>query len=505
MSTRAPAPAAGLARVLEGAGARHGVLWLAAVALLFAGASRNEVHDTAVFYASLARDMADSGDPLAPYRGAHAWLLKPPLVLWLSALSIAALGPTSLAATLVPRLFGLALAALTFLLARRLYDPASAWWATVVVTINSVFIQYTTTLRMDSALTAGIVLAMLGWLDRDRPWGPAAFCGGLTLGVLAKGPAGLAPLALAALHGLLEGRAPRHPRRWLAAAVLLAPALLWYAWLWRAHGAEAFAELAADATHGGAGGMLEQLRSAAWSYGLRPLLRDWYWAPFVAGGALLALREAGARATPDRRRRARAGLILAWAGGTVAIATLKPDHDLRYLYPALPAIALLGGLGLARLTRARVPGWAVATLAVATLGFTVVVAGTGRVVHDPRPAIAEMQRALAARADPGAPVPVLGVDLLPPGSPRRQNRHTDWVRYYLGRPARLLRARSARPAELAGEPLVLVARHVDPAIRARLGLRLRARTGEMLLMAPRGAGGDRALIENSDENKTTRR
>lgn len=132
-----------------------GWLLLASVAVLFAGATVDELHGTPTFYASLAREIVEAGDPLAIFRGDAAYLLKPPLVIWLAAASSALLGLSEFAVTLPSRLAAVLAIAFAYLLCRRLLGSTAAWIAALILLTNSTFIQFSTTLRMDSMLLAG--------------------------------------------------------------------------------------------------------------------------------------------------------------------------------------------------------------------------------------------------------------------------------------------------------------------------------------------------------------
>jgi 4-amino-4-deoxy-L-arabinose transferase-like glycosyltransferase len=64
------------------------------------------------------------------------------------------------------------------------------------------FVRNTAKLRMDSALTFGVLLAMLAYFHGDKPWEPPLFYGGLAVSVLAKSLPGFLPLFLVPLHAL---------------------------------------------------------------------------------------------------------------------------------------------------------------------------------------------------------------------------------------------------------------------------------------------------------------
>jgi len=477
-------------RLGAGVGERAAVAVLALTTLvaLFAGASVKEIHGTAIFYASLAREIADGGDPLAPFRGDDAYLLKPPLMIWLTAAAVEVYGPTSFAGTLFARLSGVAVVLATWALGRRLFGPAAGWFAALVLVTNSTFHQFSTALRMDALMSAGLLLALLGYLHGARRWGPWALFGGVAIGVLAKGPQAFAVLALIGLHALAAGTRPVPVRRWGAGASLLLAPLAWYAWLYGMHGARVWSELAADAARGAPASAAAQLVSAWSEYGVKPLRRFWPWLPFMLLALAGGVRRLCDRAAP-RSVRADVLLLLAWIGIVFAASALKPDHDVRYLYPALPAIAVLTGWLLARLCAGRVPAWVVLLVLAGAAAAMGAAAVPGLLFQDTRPAIAATRAHLDAVLAPGQAVRVVGFHENNPPGPRRQSTHVDWVHYYLGRPARVVAPEKADAAMLAAEPLVLVARYGDrEAVLADLKLELLVEGQEMVLAVPRRPG-----------------
>jgi 4-amino-4-deoxy-L-arabinose transferase-like glycosyltransferase len=469
------------------------LLLAVAAAVLFADAAVSELHGTAVFYASMAREMADARDPLVAFTDERAYLLKPPLLLWLSAAAVAWLGPSGFAASLASRLFGLATLALTVHLGRRLYGASAGWFAGLVLVTNSTFLQFTNTVRMESLVTTGVLLALIGYLQGGRR-GPLAFFSGVTIGLLAKGPAGLLPLALAPVHAWLTGRRPGPALAWFRASLVLVAPAVWFGYMFHLHGATPITDLAADALRGGHEGVAPQLQSAVSVYVESPLRRYWPWLPFMVAGVVYAAREC--RPGVAARRRRRSLLLLVWIAMVIVAAAVKPDHDIRYLYPALPAIAVLAGWVLARIFRARVPGFALAATAAGGLFAFACMLEPDWLFDDARPAIAQIRAAVEVHTSPGAPIPVVGTQITDARAPRRQNDHRDWVHFYLGRPVTLHYWESVDAQALAREPLVLIAEMPDwRALAGKLGLRAVVSTEEILLAVPAASADGRSSLD----------
>jgi 4-amino-4-deoxy-L-arabinose transferase-like glycosyltransferase len=456
------------------------LLLFAAGVLLFA-VNQREIHGTSVFYASLARGIADARDPLQPFVGEGAYLLKPPLVLWATALCIHVLGPGLAAATLASRLFGLGAVMATWWLGRHVFGRRAAWIAGVVLVTNSTFFQYATNLRMDSALTLGIVIGVLGYLRIERRSGPWLLTLGIAIGTLAKGPQGLIPLVLIPVHLLAGGRRPHldaafFRRLAFAALPLLAP-ILWWAFLFHEHGLRTFSDLAEDIFRSKTFTWGEQIAVVLDFYLLKPLERYWPWLPLFAvgiGGWLRALwRNFGAS-----ERHARTAMLLAWIALTWALAVVKPVPELRYVFPSLPPLALLAGWAAQRLLPARPP---------ALVEKGLVLAGALALIANPllpRLGLGDAAgvQAIAAVVDsslsPDSTVVVLEEGPpCEPGGRRPQCTPRDWLHYYLGRRARVLSAGATTAADLNGQTLLLYTQNVrkervqelgfEPTVRSR--------------------------------------
>ena len=408
-----------------------GLLLLASIAVLFVGATMDELHGTPTFYASLAREIVEARDPLAIFRGDAAYLLKPPLVIWLAAASSAVLGLSEFAVTLPSRLAAVLAIAFAYLLFRRLLGSAAAWIAALVLLTNSTFIQFSTTLRMDSMLLAGMLCAIAGAVHLDRRWGAALMFGGIAVGVLAKGPLGLLPLVLIPPYFWLC-QPGRPPIRWRWSLLLL-PALAWYAFLAFEHGGRPFTELGADAVRASAAAHSSLASSAIDNYLLLPLRRYWPWLPFLLAGlgwAAVAVVRADIKAAPQAR------WLLCWIVIVVVPATLKPDHDIRYLYPALPALAALAALAavvIAHLLQECLPAWLPAAATAVIVSLALAVSTFGREVTDHRVQIRGMAAYIEAADVANDALLAVGAYPYDRAAPRRQNTHRDWVHFYLGR------------------------------------------------------------------------
>lgn len=466
-------------------GARIGLIALsiASVAVLFIDITTKELHGTPVFYAALARELVINNDPFFIFTGPEAYLLKPPLAIWISALSMKWLGFTHAAATLSPRLAGLAVVILTYAVVKRVFDVRVAALAGLVLLTNSTFIQFSTTLRMDPFVQTGILLAVLGWLQRDSNRGSIFIFGGIALALLTKGPVGLLSIVLMALHWTLLPQSREVPINWRWAPLLTLP-LAWYGYLWLEHGAASVLSLSDDYMRANANPDLAFAESALLEYVKRPFSRYWPWLPFMVVGLLLPLWQLhrGRLSTPNSR--AQLWFVL-WCVLVVGSSAIKPDHDIRYLYPALPALAALAGVvlaGLLDVTR----GWIVALATAFLLSGAVWLIS----VHDLKDwridLYAMQQHVQKHHANYTNPV-VIDAYPITPGSPRRQNTHRDWIYYYLGVEPRII-SHGARGKRISSAlPYLLTSRSDGYQNRLRfLGFKPLYVTKEMVMAIPHG-------------------
>lgn len=460
--------------------AQLGYLLAAACVVLFTDATTKELHGTAVFYASLVREIIDSGSWTGIYADAHAYLLKPPLVVWSSALSAKIFGLTNFSVTLVSRLAGVACIALVYLIVRRWWSHPVAWIAAFVMLTNSTFVQFTATLRMDSLLQFGFLLSLAGWAWRDARWGAAAVFGGVTIAVLSKGPIGFAGVPLLLCHAAMLRQSPVRPGgwRWLW---LLSPIALWYGWLVLMHGAAPFRELGADTLRATAAPDLDRWQSVLAEYVVKPARRYWPWLPFMLFGFGLSIAR---MADPARARAERLTYlwVLLWAAAVVTGAVVKPDHDIRYFYPALPVFGLFAALAILLLARGRFPS-RVPALVFAALCLVVGVRElSGAGARDTREEIAAIRNALGEREATLA----IGGFPVPPTQARRQNTHRDWIHFYTGTVPEVLAWSQVREREpdFSGGVFLTDSRGNDAWLKA-LNLKAKYVTNEMIYAVPK--------------------
>ncbi len=456
------------------------ILAVLSVAILYTDAATKELHGTAVFYASLVRELIEAGDPMAIYADDRAYLLKPPLLVWLSALSCKLFGLTNFGVTFISRLAGVGAVLLTYTLCRRWWSHPIAWLSAFAMLTNSTFIQFTATMRMDSLLLFGILLSLTGWAYRRAAWGAAAIFGGITIAVLSKGPLGFAPIPLILGHALLLGRRPIAGNGWWWALLLL-PIAVWYGTLVGLHGARPFAELGADVLRATVAPQLGAWESIYQEYVLKPVRRYWPWLPFMFIGGIMSMRRVFDRRVP-REMRMHYLWVLLWFTVVIVSAAWKPDRDIRYFYPALPVFGLFTGLALAALSRDRFPTW-VPVGSLIIIAAAMMLRGYGFWEKlDTRDTVTKIRAEMVVDGQ----ALVIGGYPVRLDQPRRQNTHRDWVHFYTGSIPRILswdQTRLQLPDLTSGVFMTRSRGHQDRL--AEFGLQVKYLTNEMIFAVPR--------------------
>jgi 4-amino-4-deoxy-L-arabinose transferase-like glycosyltransferase len=195
--------------------------------------------NTEARYAEVARKMVETGDWLTPqiHYGVPFWS-KPPLSMWMTAVSYLAFGVNEFAARLPSFLACLAAAWLAWTLSARRNGIALALPATVVLVTTPLWFISAGAVMTDPALLLGTTLSMVGFWEavtregRARVlWGYAFFLG-LAIGMLAKGPVGVVLTLLpVGVWTLWKGGIVEVWRRlpWISGTLLAAAlAIPWY-------------------------------------------------------------------------------------------------------------------------------------------------------------------------------------------------------------------------------------------------------------------------------------
>ncbi|MDA3901997.1 MAG: glycosyltransferase family 39 protein [Desulfuromusa sp.] len=149
-------------------------------------------------YAEIARLMFSAGDWITPQidAGVPFWG-KPPLSIWLSAISFQLFGVNEFAARLPSFLLGVMVVSLIYAWAKQLRGTGYALAAATILTTSAVFFISSGAVMTDPALLLGTTLSMVAFyramtqqMQAGHLWGYLFFIG-LAISLLAKGPVGL--------------------------------------------------------------------------------------------------------------------------------------------------------------------------------------------------------------------------------------------------------------------------------------------------------------------------
>jgi 4-amino-4-deoxy-L-arabinose transferase-like glycosyltransferase len=179
------------------------ILLIAALIVLFMGTfDRDLWTPDEPREAAICLEMSRTGDYMIPHLAGQPFIEKPPLYYAVSAVFINTLGNyigNTPALRLVTVLFGIGTLLVTFLLARRLFGPASATTAAALLASMTGFIVNFHWIRIESALCFFVIAAIWSFAEvyfAKKPW----FCipaGLFAAGAfLCKGPIGLILIAI---------------------------------------------------------------------------------------------------------------------------------------------------------------------------------------------------------------------------------------------------------------------------------------------------------------------
>ncbi|MCH6546402.1 MAG: glycosyltransferase family 39 protein [Deltaproteobacteria bacterium] len=189
-------------------------------------------------YGSIAREMAEKGDWVTPHFNGVRYLAKPPLQFWLSALTIAAFGPSEWSVRLWSALPAFGIVLLIWRIGANLYGQSAGLIAGIVFATSVGAFVYTRVTMPDFLLIFALTLTMFGFiryqcLAVESQWpGDAVnhhssmtfysllFWLGMALGVLSKGLIGIIfPIVILGFYLLLGATSSqlakftREPRR----------------------------------------------------------------------------------------------------------------------------------------------------------------------------------------------------------------------------------------------------------------------------------------------------
>jgi 4-amino-4-deoxy-L-arabinose transferase-like glycosyltransferase len=295
-------------------------------------------------YAAVGRAMWQTGDFVTPRVNGFVYLDKPPLLHWLTALSIGAFGPREFAVRLSSLLAAAAGATLVYAFGRRVGGHGAGLASAGVLAACVLWFAVGRVIRYDMLLTVSITASLWwAWLGTERGReGRRYYCQAAVaaaLGVLVKGPVALALPGLILLPYLaVTGRLRTLAQvPWaLVLGLLVLIVVPWFALCEHANpGAARFFLMHENLAR--VKGEIDGTHHEPW----------WYLGPVLLGACLpwtLLLPGAAAGATRGDEAQRRAGVLwLLWAVVPLLAFSLSKVKVPTYILPSLPPLALLIG------------------------------------------------------------------------------------------------------------------------------------------------------------------
>jgi hypothetical protein len=163
-------------------------------------------------YAEVPREMVATGDWVTPHANGVRYLEKPPLLYWLTAASYEAFGTNEVAARLPVALASVATILLAFLLAELCFGAGAGLWAGLALALAPGYYLFSQQLMPDTLITALLSLALYGFLRGFKDGSASGrwyglFWAALGLLILTKGLIGLLfPLGIVFLFLVIANR-----------------------------------------------------------------------------------------------------------------------------------------------------------------------------------------------------------------------------------------------------------------------------------------------------------
>ncbi|MFH1037405.1 MAG: glycosyltransferase family 39 protein [PVC group bacterium] len=299
--------------------------------------------------AGVIRGGAEGRSCAVPYLAGKPFVEKPPLYYWLSALMMLTAGKmigTTAAARAFSALCGAVTALLLWMVMKECLDRRRARSGALILVTTAGFFMASHWILIDPLLMLLISAAVLFFfqgLDRDRPLiilGAylAAGLAFLTKGFVAWGLLAVPGCLLLTLH---RRKVIGKPLLHLAGIVLLlGPGLAWAAAFHARGGPALWQEWFINNNIGRFSGQTthSHIKGPFYYLGIAPVLLL-PWTPLLLGGFIRRRGERLGRREPGER--ALLQISLAWAvGGLVLLSLAGTKRDI-YLYPLLPAFAVL--------------------------------------------------------------------------------------------------------------------------------------------------------------------
>jgi len=303
-------------------------------------------YDDAV-YAHEGKRMLATGEWWTVYLNGQPDFDKPPMFIWLEALSMKVFGVSDFAARFPSALLGFGSILLVYFITREL--TTSYWlpvWAMMILFCTQFFMRYAMRAMTDVPFTFFFELALLFYLIGLRRNRYFILCGAaIGFAVLTRSFLGLIPLGIILGHLTISGRWDAGRAKYLIAGTLLALGLplVWFVSQYQLHGSKFLAlhfSFTFDNLPLTNGKGADQFGSGLLRYPLFLIKSYWPWLPLMVVGMWSQTKKA-------IKERDSTGLFLTlWVLALIVPFSLAEFKWLRYIMPAFPAFAILSAVPL---------------------------------------------------------------------------------------------------------------------------------------------------------------
>lgn len=176
------------------------IMLVALAAAYIAGLFPDVMETDAAQYASISREMGENGSYLEVLHRNENYLDKPPLLFWLSSLSIQAFGVSAWAYKLPSFLFTILGLWSVFRFTLIYYARKTAWFAFFILATSQAWFLFNNDVRTDTLLAGAVIFSVwqiARYLEYKNVWGLILGGIGIAAAMMAKGPIGMMAPALA--------------------------------------------------------------------------------------------------------------------------------------------------------------------------------------------------------------------------------------------------------------------------------------------------------------------
>ncbi|MGH9769869.1 MAG: ArnT family glycosyltransferase [Blastocatellia bacterium] len=298
-------------------------------------------------YAHEGKQMLATGQWWTVYLNGQPDFDKPPMFVWLEALSMAIFGVSDFAARFPSALLGFGSILLIYFIAREL--TTSYWlplYAMMILFCTHTFMRFAMRAMTDAPFTFFFELAMLFYLIGLRRRGYFVWCGiAISAAVLMRSFLGLIPLGVILAHLTFTGRAYLLRSKYFIAGIMLAVALplVWFVSQYQLHGGKflalhfSFTFDNLPLTNGKSAG---HFAARLFQYPVLLIESYWPWLPLMIVGLWAQTKKTFEERDPT------SSLLVIWVLAVIAPFSLAEFKWLRYILPAFPAFAILSAIPL---------------------------------------------------------------------------------------------------------------------------------------------------------------